>query len=40
MNNHKREPFYTLRLLDLPEEVQDMMAEGKLSAGHARAILA
>ena len=30
----------TLRLLDLPEEVQDMMAEGKLSAGHARAILA
>ena len=30
----------TLRLLDLPDEVQDMMAEGKLSAGHARAILA
>ena len=30
----------TLRLLDLPEEVQDMMAEGRLSAGHARAILA
>lgn len=30
----------SLRLLDLPEEVQDMMAEGKLTAGHARAILA
>ena len=30
----------TLRLLDLPDEVQDMMAEGRLSAGHARAILA
>ena len=29
----------TLRLLDLPAEVQDMVAEGKLSAGHARAIL-
>lgn len=29
-----------LRLLDLPKEVQDMMAERKLSAGHARAILA
>ena len=29
----------TLRLLDLPEEVQDMMAAGTLSAGHARAIL-
>ena len=29
-----------LRLLDLPKEVQDMMGEGKLSAGHARAILA
>ena len=29
-----------LRLLDLPEEVQDLMAEGKLTAGHARAILA
>lgn len=30
----------TLRLLDLPKEVQDLMAEGSLSAGHARAILA
>ena len=30
----------TLRLLDLPVEVQEMMCEGKLSAGHARAILA
>lgn len=29
----------TLRLLDLPEEVQQMLYEGKLSAGHARAIL-
>lgn len=28
-----------LRLLDLPEEVQDMMMEGLLSAGHGRAIL-
>jgi ParB family chromosome partitioning protein len=30
----------TLRLLDLPKEVQEMMAEGKITAGHARAILA
>ena len=30
----------TLRLLDLPDEVQQMMLEGKLTAGHARAILA
>jgi ParB family chromosome partitioning protein len=30
----------TLRLLDLPEEVQQMMLDGKLTAGHARAILA
>lgn len=30
----------TLRLLDLPAEVQDMIADGKLTAGHARAILA
>ena len=30
----------TLRLLDLPKEVQDLMAEGSISAGHARAILA
>lgn len=30
----------TLRLLDLPKEVQDLMEEGELSAGHARAILA
>jgi ParB family chromosome partitioning protein len=29
----------SLRLLDLPEEVQEMMFDGKLSAGHARAIL-
>lgn len=29
-----------LRLLDLPEEVQDMMASHQLSAGHARALLA
>lgn len=30
----------TLRLLDLPESIQAMVFEGKLSAGHARAILA
>lgn len=30
----------SLRLLDLPEQVQQMMYEGKLTAGHARAILA
>ena len=30
----------TLRLLDLPTEVQTLMAEGRISAGHARAILA
>lgn len=29
-----------LRLLDLPESVQHLVFEGKLSAGHARAILA
>ena len=29
----------TLRLLDLPTEVQALMAEGRISAGHARAIL-
>jgi len=29
----------TLRLLDLPEEVQELLFEGKLSAGHARAVL-
>lgn len=28
-----------LRLLDLPEEVQDLVRDGKMSAGHARAIL-
>lgn len=28
-----------LRLLDLPEEVQEMVYEGKMSAGHARAVL-
>ncbi len=30
----------SLRLLDLPEVVQHMIFEGKLTAGHARAILA
>ncbi len=30
----------TLRLLDLPQEVQGLVDEGKLTAGHARAILA
>lgn len=30
----------TLRLLQLPEEVQAMVADGRLSAGHARALLA
>lgn len=30
----------TLRLLDLPEEVQSLMSEGAITAGHARAILA
>ena len=30
----------TLRLVDLPQEVQDMMEEGQITAGHARAILA
>ena len=29
-----------LRLLNLPEEIQDMMFDGRLSAGHGRAILA
>lgn len=29
-----------LRLLDLPEEVQELVYQGKLSAGHARAVLA
>lgn len=29
----------SVRLLSLPEEVQDMVKEGKLQAGHARAIL-
>lgn len=29
----------TLRLLDLPEAVQQLVFEGKLSAGHARAVL-
>jgi len=28
-----------LRLLDLPEEVQELVYQGKLTAGHARAIL-
>ncbi len=30
----------TLRLLDLPAEVQELVASGKITAGHARAILA
>ena len=30
----------SLRLLDLPEKVQDLLFKGKLTAGHARAILA
>jgi len=30
----------TLRLMNLPEAVQSMLAEGALSAGHARAVLA
>lgn len=30
----------TLRLLDLPEDVQNLMADGSITAGHARAILA
>lgn len=30
----------TLRLLDLPEEIKLLMAEGALQAGHARALLA
>lgn len=29
----------SLRLLDLPEEIQDMVYDGRLTAGHARAIL-
>jgi len=29
----------TLRLLDLPQAVQEMLASGKITAGHARAIL-
>lgn len=29
----------TLRLLDLPDEIQEMLYQGQLSAGHARAIL-
>lgn len=29
----------TLRLLDLPDEVQELLAEDKISAGHARAVL-
>lgn len=30
----------TLRLMSLPQDVQDYITEGKLSAGHARALLA
>lgn len=29
----------TLRLLDLPEEVQQLLYQGKITAGHARAVL-
>jgi ParB family chromosome partitioning protein len=29
----------TLRLLDLPDDIQEQLYEGRLSAGHARAIL-
>ncbi len=29
-----------LRLLDLPEDIQEMMFDGKITSGHARAILA
>ena len=29
----------TLRLLRLPPEVQELISEGKISAGHARAVL-
>ncbi|MEQ9814682.1 MAG: ParB/RepB/Spo0J family partition protein [Azospirillaceae bacterium] len=29
----------TMRLLDLPEPVQDMVGQGQLSAGHARALI-
>jgi len=29
----------TLRLLDLPEDIQEQLYQGRLSAGHARAIL-
>lgn len=29
----------TLRLLNLPEEIQTMIADGRLSAGHARALI-
>ena len=39
---HKSRPTVTnaLRLLHLPESVSDMVADGRLSAGHARALLA
>ncbi len=30
----------TIRLLNLPDDVQNMIADGRLSAGHARALLA
>lgn len=30
----------TLRLMDLPDEVQELMEQGTITAGHARAILA
>ncbi|MGQ9558466.1 MAG: ParB/RepB/Spo0J family partition protein [Desulfurispora sp.] len=38
----KSRPFITnmLRLLHLPDEVKDMLQQGQLTAGHARAVLA
>lgn len=38
----KSRPFITnmLRLLHLPEEIKDMLQQGQLTAGHARAVLA
>lgn len=38
----KSRPFVTnmIRLLDLPVEIKNMLAEGQLNAGHARALLA
>ncbi|MDF9407758.1 ParB/RepB/Spo0J family partition protein [Pelotomaculum isophthalicicum JI] len=38
----KSRPFVAnmVRLLDLPSEIKDMLADGQLNAGHARALLA